>query len=217
MRLTRAAAVLAFVLCVSGSTRAVQMTLDSRAIGEAILIGQSRIDRERIRAHEPYRLKVATAPVDWIDVITPFHRVILAAEARARIGDRLFAQREAFAALAEAPGQIVLVVELTFHPLNNFVGVPAYVVALIGPKGTLHQPVRTDRYPRFQARLATLTPELPIVGGTPVFGKGEPVVGGTLVVPFNATALDPMGLYSVTVSEAGKELTRVTMDLAKLK
>ena len=208
---------LAFALAATSSTSAVQVTLDTRAIGEAILIGQSRIERERIRAHEPYRLKVARPPVDWIDVVTPFHRVMLAAEARARIGDRLFAQKEAFAALAEAPNQIVLVVELTFHPLNTYIGVPAYTVILTGPKGTLHQPLRIDRYPRFQARVATPTPELPIVGGAPVLGRGDPVLGGTIVVPFNMTALDPAGLYEVVIGEAGKELARVSMDLAKLR
>jgi len=215
--MVRSLAVIASLFVVSSSVGAVQMTLDTRAIGEAILIGQSRIDRERIRAHEPYRLKVAQPPVDWVDVITPYHRVILAAEARARIGDRVFAQREAFAALAEAPNQIVLVVELTFHPLNTFVGVPAYTVTLTGPKGTLHQPLRTDRYPRFQARIETPTPELPIIGGAPVLGRGDPVLGGTLVVPFNATAIDPSGLYSVVVGEAGKDLARVSMDLSKLR
>ena len=215
--MVRPLTVIAGVLVVSASASAVQMTLDTRAIGEAILIGQSRIDRERIRAHEPYRLKVARPPVDWVDVVTPFHRVMLAAEARARIGDRVFAQKEALAALAEAPNQIVLVVELTFHPLNTYVGVPAYTVTLAGPKGTLHQPLRIDRYPRFQARTATPTPELPIAGGTPVVGRGDPVLGGTIVVPFNATGLDPAGLYEVVIGEAGKELARVSMDLAKLR
>ena len=215
--MTRAALVLACALWASGGAHAVEMMLDTRAIGEAILVGQSRIDRERARAHEPYRLKVATAPVDWIDVVTPFHRVMLAAEARARIGDRLFAQREAFAALAEAPGQIVLVVEMTFHPLNTFVGVPAYVVTLTGPKGSLHQPLRIDRYPRFQPRIETATPELPFTGGAPVLGKGDPVLGGTIVAPFNATGFDPKGVYSIVVADSGKELVRVPMDLSKMR
>ena len=214
--MVRSLAVIASLFVVS-SASAVQMTLDTRAIGDAIQIGQSRIDRERVRAHEPYRLKVARPPVDWIDVVTPFHRVILAAEARARVGNRLFAQKEAFAALAEAPNQIVLVVELTFHPLNNYVGVPAYTVTLTGPNSTLHQPLRIDRYPRFQARIETPTPELPIAGGAPVLGRGDPVLGGTLLVAFNATMLDPAGLYAVVIGEAGKELARVSMDLAKLR
>jgi hypothetical protein len=201
---------------VATSIGAVEMTLDPRAINEAIRMGQSSIDRERARAHEPYRLQVARPPIDWIDVITPFHRVMLAAEARARAGNRLFAQREAFAALQEAPGQITLVIELTFHPLNTFVGVPGYEISLIGAGGKV-QPLSLARYPRSQARLATATPEVPNAGGVPLFGKGDPVVGGTIVAPFNGTALNPVGSYAVVIVEAGKELARVPLDLARLR
>jgi hypothetical protein len=109
------------------------------------------------------------------------------------------------------------VVELTFHPLNNFVGVPNYTVSLVGPQGTRIQPLGVDRNPRFQARVQTLTPELPIRGGAPILGKGEPVLGGTLVVPFNGSTLDPKGAYTVVIAEAEKELVRVEMDLGKLR
>jgi hypothetical protein len=201
----------------STSSNAVQMTLDERAITEAISIGQSRIDRERVRFHQQYRLTVKTLPVDWIDVITPFHRIVLAAEAKARAGNRLFAQREALAALNEAPGQITLVLELTFHPLNNFIGVPDYEIALVGAKGERIQPDRVDRYPRSQPRVDTLTPELPIPGAAPVFSRGEPVLGGTLVVPFTASKLNPVGRYTVRIGEKGTELARVAADLAGLR
>jgi|SoiMethySBSTD1v2_1073268.scaffolds.fasta_scaffold00218_7 hypothetical protein len=213
----RQLAALVCVVCVCSSVNAVQLTLDNKALFDAIGIGQSRFERERVAFHQPYRLRVARPPVDWIDVITPFHRVVLAAEARARIGDRVFGQREALAVLSETPGQIDLVVELTFHPQNTFVGIPPYDIALIGPNGTKVQPLRTDRYPRFQARVASPTPELPSPGGAPFVGKGDPVLGGTLVTPFRGAALDPMALYTVVVSEAGKELARVPMDLAKLR
>ena len=213
----RQVAALVCSVCVCSSLSAVQLTLDNKALFEAIGIGQSRLERERVAFHQPYRLRVARPPVDWIDVITPFHRVVLAAEARARVGDRVFGQREALALLSETPAQIDLVVELTFHPQNTFVGIPPYDIALIGPKGTKVQPLRTDRYPRFQTRVASPTPELPSPGGAPFVGKGDPVLGGTLVTPFNGAALDPMALYTVVVSEAGKELARVPMDLAKLR
>ena len=215
--MSRTLAVAVCALCVSVSVGAVQLTLDNRALFDAITIGQSRLERERVAVHEPYRLRVARAPVDWIDVVTPFHRVVLAAEARARVGDRVFGQREAFAVLREATGQIDLVIELTFHPQNNFVGVPPYEITLIGPGGAKVQPLRTDRYPRFQARVATPTPELPLRGGTPLSGNGDPVLGGTIVAPFNGANLNPVALYTVLMTEAGKELARVPMDLSKLR
>jgi hypothetical protein len=201
----------------SVSSAAVQMTLNDRAIAEAISIGQSRIDRERIGFHQPYRILVKQPPVDWIDVITPFHRIVLAAEAKARTGNRLFAQREAFAALSEAPGQITLVFELTFHPLNNFIGVPNYDISLVGPKGERIQPDRLDRYPRSQPRVDTPTPEIPIPGAAPVLSRGEPVLGGTVVAPFAASRLDPVGRYTAMVAEKGAELVRVPIDLARLR
>ena len=213
----RTVAVALSALCVSVSVGAVQLTLDNRAVFDAIGIGQSRFDRERVGFHAPYRLRVARPPVDWIDVVTPFHRVVLAAEARARIGDRVFGQREAFAVLSDAPGQIDLIVELTFHPQNNFVGIPAYGITLIEPRGAKVLPLRTDRYPRFQPRVATATPELPLRGGAPISGKSDPVLGGTIVAPFNGAGLDPMALYVVAVTEAGKELARAPMDLSKLR
>jgi hypothetical protein len=205
------------IVCLCIPARAYQMTLDDRAITEAISIGQSRIDRERIRFHQPYRLMVKQSPVDWIDVITPFHRVVLAAEAKARAGNRLFAQREAFAALSEAPGQITLVLELTFHPLNNFIGVPDYDIALAGAKGDRIQPDRVDRYPRSQPRVDTPTPEVPIPGAAPVLSKGEAVVGGTLVVPFAASRLDPVGRYTLVLADKGSALVKVPIDLAGLR
>jgi hypothetical protein len=210
------AAVLSLV-CFAASSSAVQMTLDDRAIGEAILAGQSRIDRERARIHQTYRLVVRQPPVDWVDVITPFHRVMLAAEAQARAGNRMFAQREALVAQREAPGPITLMIELTFHPLNTFIGVPAYNVSLAGPRDTQIQPLRIDRYPRFQARTESPAPELAGSNAAPVLGKGQPVLGGTIVVPFSSAELDPVGSYTVVISEAGKELARVPVDFGKLR
>ena len=206
-----------WLVCFAASSSAVQMTLDDRAIGEAILAGQSRIDRERARIHQPYRLMVRQPPVDWVDVITPFHRVMLAAEAQARVGNRVFAQREALAAQREAPGPITLMIELTFHPLNTFIGVPAYNVSLVGPRDTQVQPLRIDRYPRFQARTESPAPELAGSNPAPVLGKGQPVLGGTIVVPFSGAGIDPVGSYTVVIAEAGKELARVPMDFGKLR
>ena len=62
--------------------------------------------------------------MDYLEIVTPFRRIVLAAQARAGAGDRRFGQREALEIEAAAPGQIDLYAELTFHPLNTFVLVP---------------------------------------------------------------------------------------------
>lgn len=199
------------------SAGAIQMTLDRRAIEEAIYVGQSRIERDRATFHLPYRIRVAQPPVDWIDVVTPFHRVEMAAEANARSGGRQFGQREAFAVLAAAEGRIDLLVEMTFHPLNTFVAVPPYEVVLRAADGTLLKPQRIERFPRFGPRAESPMPELPLPGATPVFGAGQPVLGGSLLAAFDATALDPVGRYEVIVEEAGSELARAAADFAAMR
>src|SRR5687768_6809251 len=159
------------LVCGSVIASAMQPTLDRRAIEEAIQIGQSRFDAERARFHAPYRIAVSRPPVDWIDVITPYHRVALAAEAQAGIGNRVFGQREAAAALSAAPNLVELLVELTFHPLNAYVGVPAYAVSLHGAQGKRIDAQFINRYPRFGPRVNTSAPALPNPNGVPVLGN----------------------------------------------
>ena len=51
---------------------AVSIVLDRRDLEEAIAIGQSRIDTIRQRFHAGYRIVVSTAPLDYIEVVTPW-------------------------------------------------------------------------------------------------------------------------------------------------
>jgi hypothetical protein len=46
---------------------------------------------------------------------------------------------------------------------------------------------------------------------------GEPVVGGTVIVTFDSQRLDPVASYDVVIQEAGKELAKVRLDLARLR
>lgn len=210
-------AVLSGVLSGTVSLSAIQPVLDRRAIEEAIVLGQSRFDAERTRFHNGYRLPVSRAPVDWIDVITPFHRVAIAAEAQARIGNRTFGQREAAVALNAAPNLIELLIELTFHPLNTYVGVPAYTVTMIRGQ---EKPVAAqfiNRYPRFGPRADTGAPALPDPNAAPVLGNGQPMLGGTLIVQFAVDALDMNGRYDIVIAETGKELVRTEVDFGRMR
>jgi hypothetical protein len=198
-------------------TSAFQPALDRRGIEEAIQIGQSRFDAERTRFHNAYRLRVARPPVDWIDVITPFHRVALAAEARARLGDRVFGQREAAAALGAASNLIELLIELTFHPLNTFVGVPAYDVVLIGGENKPIKAEYINRYPRFGPRTETNSPAVPNPNAAPLLGTGQPMLGGTMVVQFPTAAIDENGRYEIAISDGGKEVVRTAVDFGRMR
>jgi hypothetical protein len=157
---------------------------------------------------------VAEPPVDWIDVMTPFHRVMLAAEQADGAGLR-FGQREAIATLGETADQLDVIVELTFHPLNTFVAVPTYSVRLEGPDGARIEPRRTDHVPRFSPRVEVDTPAYPAPGRT--LGEGQPVLGGTIVAAFGVATLDAAATYQLVVADGDAELTRVNLDLGRLR
>ena len=135
---------------------------------------------------------------------------------RAR-ANRVFGQREAFAALAAAPNLVELLIELTFHPLNTFVGVPAYDVTLIGAQGKPIKAQYINRYPRFGPRTDAGGPALSNPNAAPVLGTGQPMLGGTMVVQFAADALDPNGRYDIVIADGGKEMIRSGMELGKMR
>jgi hypothetical protein len=197
---------------------AIQVALDRRAIEEALAIGQSRITVERSRFHAPYRIAVGKAPLDMIHVVTPFRRIVLAAEERVQSGGTSIGQKEALQALADAPDQLDLYIELTFHPLNTYIGVPAYDAALLVP-GTSRrvEPKSLDRFPRYGPRVEGGL--LPSTGGSSLTlpRQGQTLLGGTLIARFDIQLLEPAGVVELSVSEAGKELARARLDLAPLR
>ena len=213
------AVLLAFL--VTSALSAYQPTLDLQTINEAIAIGQSRVESTRLRFHEPYRVRVAQAPVDYVDVVTPFRRVAIAAETHARIGER-FGQREALALLGDRGGLVEFFIELTFHPQNAFLGVPPYTVHVTaaGTTGEI-TPRRVDRVPRYGARLEgfPLPYEYPTVPAPPA--GSQPLLGGTLVVQLESSAMGAAGRYDLVVGEKEKDrektVARLTINLATLR
>jgi len=207
-----------FSVLVTASVAAYERTLDLRAIDEAIAIGQSRDAAGRLRFHQPYRIHVGRPPIDSVDVVTPFRRAELAAEERARAGDRLFRQRDALAVVAEHGDTLQLFVEATFHPQNTYVGVPAYVVTLARTDVPARvEPRDEQRIPRFGLRVNTAPTPLPYPVPPSLPSGGEPLAGGTVIVTFDGRRLDPLATYEVVIEESGKELSRVRVDLGKLR
>lgn len=194
-----------------------ERTLDPRSLSDAIDMGQSRIDDQRSRFHAFYHVQVARTPIDYIEVVTPFRRVALEAEARTRAGERLFGQRQALATLGTDPSRVDIVIEMTFHPMNNFVGVPIYAVtlqAMVDAPPLLPQQI--SHIPRFGSRLSTTRP-YPYSAGTPPQKGDQPLLGGTIVAMFDGLALDAQGSYFAVISDSGKELARASVDFAKLR
>jgi hypothetical protein len=151
--------------------------------------------------------------------VTPFRRVVLAAEAALLRGERLFGQREALAVLGEVPEQVDIRLELTLSPLNTFVGVPAYDVILLSAADRQLVTSRTvDRFPRFGPRLSG-QPQSPaqVIGSLPGPGQSQPLLGGTIVVTYDGRLLDRAGRYEVVVSDNGRVLSRGELNLAALR
>ena len=212
--------VLRLLLAVLGAGTAVagfEQTLDRRLIDDAIAVGQSRIEAVRTRYHQLYRIQVARPPIDYIDIVTPFRRVALLAEERAQTGGRLF-QREAIALLGGRSTLVEILVEMTFHPLNVFVGVPAYDVELAdaAPVAPIN-PLRIGRIPRFGARLEGVPLRSSSALASDLAAESQPMLGGTIVATFSAAALNPTGVYEVVVSEGGQELARARVDMGTFR
>jgi hypothetical protein len=209
-------ALLLFLVAASTAAGAVELLLDRRGIEQAIFIGQSRVDQDHARFHAPYRLAVGRAPVDYVDVVTPFRRVVLAAERRMRLGDRSFGQRQALELMAAAPEQLDLLIELTFHPMNAYVGVPDYEVTLTPPGGQPVRPRALDRVPRFGPRVDGTPVPTPAQPGAPIPRGSEPMLGGTVIASFDGRPLAATA-YDVMVWEKGKEIARARLPLSAIR
>jgi len=214
--------ILCGVILATGAVSGFERSLDLPLINAATAIGESRVESVRTQYHRPYRLLVARAPIDHIDVVTPFRRIVRIAEDRARIGARPLGQRETLDAAGDRVSLVEFVVELTFHPLNAYVSVPLYEVELVAlqplvpSQPTRILPVQVNRTPRFGARVdgtPPLSPSVPLN----VLGTNEPMLGGTVVAGFDALGLESAGIYEVVVKDQGKELARVRVNLGSLR
>jgi hypothetical protein len=210
-------ALVAALALFTATASAFEPSLDPRSLAEAIELGQSRIDDVRTRFHAAYHIDVMQPPVDYIEVVTPFRRIALDAEARTRAGERLYGQREALATLGDNPSRVDIVVELTFHPLNNYVGVPAFAVTLVPPRGTAIEPRAINRVPRFGPRLSGRPLPYPYATTSSAPQGSQPLLGGSTIASFDGTALDARGTYVVLVRESGKDVAKATVDLTRLR
>ena len=208
----------ALLAAFTAAVSAFEPALDPRSLADAIELGQSRIDDVRSRFHAAYHIEVTQAPVDYLEVVTPFRRIALDAEARNRAGERLYGQREALATLGDNPSRLDVVVELTFHPLNNYVGVPTFTVSLVPPGGRPIEPRTISRVPRFGPRLSGMLLPYPYVANSAPPPQGtQPLLGGSVIAAFDGTALDARGTYIVLVRDSGKDVAKATADLARLR
>ena len=218
----RAAAAATVTAVLTLPAAAIERTLDQRAIEHALYLAHSSIQAEHFRFHADYRFTVAQAPVDFVEVVSPFRRLVLLAETSFRQGRRMFGQREALEAMQPDPDRVEVYVELTLHPLNTLVNLPEYDIQLVplGRAGAGIQPDTIDRLPRFGPRVDDSSYPFPYpYPVAPRVPTGtEPLLGGTMIARFPGSTVDPQGVYEVVVKEREKELGRTwRIDLTKLR
>ena len=194
--------------------------LDLASIQAALTIANSSSVSGSQRFHAEYQVPVNRAPVDFVSIVSPFRRVVLAAQTEARLGRRMFGQREALRALEPDPERLEIYVELTFHPHNTFIGVPEYAVELepVSSGGPAVLPREIERLPRFGPRLEGDSYPFPYPYRVPQAPSGsDPIRGGTLIARFDASRIEAKGVYAVVVRDGRQELARVRLDLLRLR
>jgi hypothetical protein len=207
-------AVLVALVASLATTSAVQTQIDYEAIDEALALAQRGSDTARARFHDAYRLIAARAPIDYLEIVSPFRRVVIAAQQQAAAGNRSFGQRQALDILRNAGPQLDVYVEMTFNPLNTYIGVPDYEVVLVDRRNAI-RPRSLDRLSRWTPRVDGLPAAVPSGGSGPP--RGRPILGATLIARFELQSIDAEGSYDVVVSERGDALATIRLELGKLR
>jgi hypothetical protein len=194
---------------------AVQTDVGLEAIDDALALIRSGSAEEHARFNAPYRVTVGKEPLDYLEVMTPFRRIVLTGAARMAVGDRSFGQRQAIELLATDGERLDIYAELTFHPLNTYIGVPPYALTLVGTSGARIVPLETIRLSRWTPRREGPAPVPPFTAPSPP--GGAPLLGATIVGRFDLKSVAPSGTYVVVMELAGKEDGRGTVALAAMR
>ena len=213
----RHAPLTAILMSVAGATAlaGVQTNVDLLAIDDALTLIRSGSPAELTRFNEPYRVKVEKAPVDYLEVVTPFRRIVLAGVAKSAVGDRSFGQRQAIDSLAEGGERLDVYAEMTLNPFNTYIGVPDYVVALIDRSGKRLEATATTRLSRWTPRLAG-PPAVPPFQAVTI-PLGSPLIGATVIAGFELKTLVPDARYDVIVELGKEELARAGIALGGMR
>ena len=179
-------------------------TMTGEQIERAQQVARSR-DSERAEFHRKYVFVPPGDIVTQIELVTEFRRLVMITEQHLFAGDQMFSRgvRQAEEALAPTRGVLTLRAHLQFHPLNAYVTVPEFQLAL-GRDGGSEALVALDtkvtgefaRGPRNRGRTTTIT-------------------GATLQADVPASRA-PQATGSVGVVLEAMEIARVSVDFARI-
>jgi hypothetical protein len=210
----------AFVISVGGGVAAFDRELTDLAISDALAVARSPNEASRRAFHGNYYQSAGPPPLTSINVVTAYRRVVIAAEDRLRLGDRLWGLTAARSVASSFRNRVDIVADLNFHPQNAYATVPAIEIAAVlkdGPEITPVQISRTAKYGLLPASPNDVLfypyppPSLPAGPGA------DTILGAWVVASFDALELDPKAYVVVIVREGGKDLARVAVDFGRIR
>jgi hypothetical protein len=216
-------AALVGALAAGTPARAVDAHLDADTIDRAIIFARQATRDERRSFHDGYQRTPGEA-VRRISLVSEYRRVVLLVEEKMRLLDRNYGVRQSIETLKPWRGLLEVIVELQFHPQNNYVGVPLIDVLLVplDEPGTPMPIVAegTDRRPRFglfwdpPPMDAPWWPFPPPY--VPVITGSEPLTGGWVHARFDVRPLG-QGRYDVVVKDGATTLGKGEFDLGAIR
>ncbi len=188
-------------VCLGAATPSLETSIDRPTIARAIALGRSHDAAALQRFHASYLIRLNDAPLDELEVVTEFRRVVLATQIKPN--DISWGPEQAQKMLRPFRGTVSLVLRVTFPPQNLYRAMPAFDLVLYDRvRGTLRAR-DTRQMPQYIA--GQLAP------------PGSPILGGLVEATFDAERLDRRAVYLAGIGEEGRELRRVEVDFSRIE
>jgi len=135
-----------------------------------------------------------TVTVQRVEVVTPYRRIVLHAEARRRLGDVIVGRAAVEPLLREWRSRVSVVTTVRFHPQNLLTSLPPIEAHVHDPiLGRAIEPLEVVRKPITN------------------IGTNRPILGSTIETVYDAGLLANVN-GTIAVTLGGKELARAAMD-----
>jgi hypothetical protein len=210
------------LLLVADDPAALESNLGPQAVDDAIVFARMAQRGARQSFHDRY-MRTPGGLVRRLSIVSEYRRVVLRVEEHIRLGDRNYGVRQMTTELAPWRGIVEVIVELVFHPQNNYVGVPLIDVLLVPldePGAAMPRVAdATDRIPRVGVFWDPPPPEAPWWPFPPpatVVRPAGPVTGGWVLARFDAASLAG-GRYDVVVKDGAVTVGSAGFDFGALR
>jgi len=181
------------------SSAAIDLDITPDEVDRAIAIGR----RGEPGFHADYvrtiDATVDTITVERVEIVTPYRRIVLHAEARRRVGDVVVGRADVEPLLREWRNRVSVVTTARIHPQNLLASVPPIEAKVHDPiLGRAIEPLDVVRKPITR------------------IGTNRPLLGSTIETIFDAGLLASVN-GTIAVTLGGKELARTAMDFRAIE